>query len=108
MFEYMMLKRMCGSKRDEVTGERRRLYKMELNEMCSSPNIIQVIKSRRVNWAGHVTRIGRGVYRVMVGRSEGRKLLGIPRHVWENNIKMNLKDVGWGIDWFHLAQARDR
>jgi hypothetical protein len=58
---------------------------------------------------GHVARIGerRGVYRVMVGRSKGRRPLGIPRHIWENNIKMNLKEVGWGIGWFHLAQGRD-
>jgi hypothetical protein len=110
LFENRVLRRMCGPTRDEVTGERRRLCKGELNDLYCSPNIIQVIKPRRVRQAGHVARIGerRGVYRVMEGRSEGRRPLGIPRHIWENNIKINLKEVGWGVDWFHLAQGRDR
>jgi hypothetical protein len=77
-----VLRGIFGSKRDGVTGERRRQHNEELNDLYSSPNIVRVIKSRRMRWAGHVARMGegRGAYRVLVGRPEGRRPLGRPRH----------------------------
>ena len=76
MFENMVLRRIFGPRRDEVTGERRRLHNEELNDLYSSPNIVRVIKSRRMRLAGHVTRMGeeRGVYRILVGKLEGKKM----------------------------------
>jgi hypothetical protein len=100
-----------GPKRDEVTGEWRRLHNEELNNLYSSPNIIRVIKSRRMRWVGHVARMGEGsdAYRVLVGKPEGRRPLGRSRRKWEDNIKMDLQEVGWGgIDWIDMAQDRDR
>jgi hypothetical protein len=96
--------------RDEATGEWRRLHNEKLNDLYSSPNIIWVIKSRRMRWAGYVARIGekRGAYRVLVERPEGRRPLGRPRLRWEDNIKMDLQEVGWGTNWIELAQDRDR
>jgi hypothetical protein len=85
-------------KRDGVTGEWRRLHNKELYDLYSSPNMIRVIKSRRMRWAGHVACMGegRGAYRNLVGRPEVRRPLGRPRRRWENNIKMDLQEVGWG------------
>jgi len=83
----------------------------ELNDLCSLPNIVRVVKSRRMRWAGHVARIGkdRGVQRVLVGKPEGKRPLGRPRRRWEDNIKMDLHEVGGGRgDWMELAQDRDR
>ena len=79
-----MLRRLFGPRRDEVTGEWRRLHKEELNDLYTSPNIVRVIKSRRMRWVGHVACMGeeRGVYRVLVGKSEGQRPLGRPRHRW--------------------------
>jgi hypothetical protein len=81
--------------------------------LYSSPNIIRVIKSRRMRWAGHVARMGegRGAYRDLVGRPEGRRSLGRPRRRWKDNIKMDLEEVEWGgggMDWIDMAQDRDR
>jgi hypothetical protein len=92
VFENRMLKRIFGPKMDEVTGEWRRLHNKELYALYSSPNIIRVIKSTRLRWAGHVALMGerRGAYRVLVGKLEGRRSLGRPRRRWENNIKMDL------------------
>jgi hypothetical protein len=92
VFENNVLRRIFGPKRDEVTGKWRRLHNKELYALCSSPNIIRVIKSRRLRWAGHVARMGarRGAYRALLGKPEGRRQLGRPRCRWEDNIKMDL------------------
>jgi len=82
-----------------------------MNDLYSSPNIVQVIKSRRMEWAGHVARMGekRGVYRVLVGKPEGRRPLGRPRRRWVDNIRMDLQEVRCGyMDWIGLAQDRDK
>jgi len=92
-----------GPRRDEVTGEWRRLHN-------SSPNIVRVIKSIRMRWAGHVARMGeeRKVYRVLVGKPKGRRPMGRPRRRWVD-IRMDLQEVGCGyMDWIGLAQDRDR
>ena len=85
--------RIFGPRRDEVTGDWRRLHNEELNDLYASPNIMRVIKSRRTRWAGHVARMGeeRGVYRFLVGKPEGRRPLGRPRRRWVDNIRMDLK-----------------
>ena len=106
-----MLRRIFGPKRDKVTGEWRKLHNEELKGLYSSPNIVRVIKSRRMRWAGHVAHMGegRGVYRVLVGKPEGKRPLGRPRHRWEDNIRMDLQEVGLGYeDWIGLAQDKDR
>jgi len=88
--EKRVLRRIFGPERDEVTREWRELHNEELNDLYSSPNIVQVIKLRRMRWAGHVEHMGdrMGIYRVLVGKPEGRRPLGRPRHRWEDNIKM--------------------
>ena len=111
MFQNRVLRRIFGPKRDEVAGEWRKLHSKELNDLYSSPIIVQAIKLRRMRWVGRVALMGesRGLYRVLVGKPEGKKPLGRPRHSWENNIKMDLQEVGCGgMDWFELAQDRDR
>ena len=86
-----------GPRRDELTGERRRLHNKELNDLYSSPNIVRVIKSRRMRWAGHVARMGeeRGVYRVL-GKPEGKRPLGRTRRRWVDNVRMDLQKVRCG------------
>jgi hypothetical protein len=111
VFENRVLRRVFGPKRDEVTGEWRKLHNEELSELYSLPNIARVVRSKRMRWAGHVARMGggRGVYRVVVGKLEGKRPLGRPRRRWEYNIKMDLQEVGGGCgDWMELAQDRDR
>jgi hypothetical protein len=91
--------------------EWRRLHSEELNDLYSSPDIVRVIKARRMRWAGHVAHMGeeRGVYRVFVGKPEGRRPLGRPRRRWVNNIRLDLQEVGCGyMDWIGLVQDRDR
>jgi hypothetical protein len=92
VFENRVLRRIFGPKRDQVTGEWRRLHNEGLNDLYSSPNIIRVIKSRRMRWAGHIARMGEGrsLYRILVGRPEGRRPLGRPMPRWKDNIKMDL------------------
>jgi len=110
VFENRVLRRIFGSKRVEVTREWRKLHNEKFNDLSSSPNNIRVITSRRLSWTGHVARVGerRGVYRVLVGKPEGKGPLGRPRRRWEDNIKIDLQKVGCGVmDCFELAQDRD-
>ena len=112
VYENRVLRKVFGPKRDEVTGEWRKLHNEELNDLYSLPSIVRVVKSRRMGWAGHVARMGedRGVHRVLVGKPDGKRPLGRPRCRWEDNIKMDLQEVGRGRrgDWMELAQDRDR
>ena len=96
--------------RDEVTGEWRKLHKEERRDLYSLPNIVRVVKSRRMREAGHVARMGEGrcVHRVLMGKPEGKRPLGRTRRRWEDNIKIDLQEVGGGGDWMELAQDRDR
>jgi hypothetical protein len=98
VFENRVLRGIFRPKRDEVTGERRKLHSGELHNLYSSPDIIRQIKSRRMRWAGHVARMGEGrnVYRVLVGKTEGKRPLVRPRRRWEDGIKMDLSETGWG------------
>jgi hypothetical protein len=108
VFENTVLRRIFGPKREE-DGSWRKLHNDELQILYSSPNIVRVIKSRRIKWAGHVARMGegRGVYRVLVGRPEGKRPLGRPRRRWEDNIKMDLREIGIdGANWIQLTQDR--
>jgi hypothetical protein len=111
LFENRVLRRIFVPKRDEVTGGWRKLHNEELHGLYSSPSIIRVIKTRRMRWAGHVARMGevKGAYNILVGRPEGRRPLGRARRSWEDNIKMDLREIGFGdMDWIDLVQERDR
>jgi hypothetical protein len=111
VFENRVLRRIFGLKRDEVTGEWRKLHNEELRDLYSSPRIIRIIKSRRMRWAGHVARMGekRKAYRLLVGKPEGKRLLGRPSRWWADNIRMDLGEVRWGdVDWIGLAKDRNR
>jgi hypothetical protein len=108
VFENTVLRRIFGPKREE-DGSWRKLHSDELHSLYSSPNIVRVIKSRRMRWAGHVARMGegRGIYRVLVGRPEGKRPLGRPKHRWEDNIKIDLREIGIdGTNWIQLSQDR--
>jgi hypothetical protein len=95
-------------KRNEVTGEWRKLHNGELHNLYSSPDIIRQIKSRRMRWAGHVARMGEGrnMYRVLMGKPEGKRPLGRPRRRWEDGIKMDLGEIGWGGVWSQFTWLR--
>jgi hypothetical protein len=111
VFENRVLRKMFGPMRDEATGEWRKLHNGELHNFYSSPDIIRQMKSRRMRWAGHVPRMGEGrnVYRVLVGKPKGKSPLGRPGRRWEDGIKMDLEEIGWGVvEGIHLAQDRDR
>jgi hypothetical protein len=106
VFENRVLRKIFGPMRNEVTGEWRKLHNEELCDLYSSPSIIRITKSRRMRWAGHVARMEkRNAYRLLVGK----RLLGRPRRMWLDNIKMNLGEVAWGdVDWIGLTQHRNR
>jgi len=111
VFDNSVLGRIFRPKKDEVTGEWKRLYNEKLNDRYCSPNILRVIKSRRIRWVGHVAHMGEGrrVYRILVGKPEGKRPLGRPRRRWEDNTKMDLQEAGCeGMEWIELAQDRDR
>jgi hypothetical protein len=99
VFESRVLRRIFGPKRDEVTGEWRKMHNGELHNLYSSPDIIRQIKSRRMRWAGRVARMGEGrnVYRVLVVKPEGKRPIGRPRRRWEDGIKGDLRKIGWGV-----------
>jgi len=106
VFENRVLRGIFGPKTDEVTGRWRKLQNEELSDLYSSSNIFRVIKSRRMKWAGNVARMGesRVLYRVLVGKHEGKRPLGKSKLRWEDNIKMGLREVGCGgMDWIELA-----
>jgi hypothetical protein len=106
-----VLRRIFGHKRDEVTGGWRKLHNEELHGLYSSPSIIRVIKARKMRWVGYVAHMGevRGAYNILIGKPEGRRPLGRPRRRWEDNIKMDLGEIGFGdVDWIRLAQDRNR
>ena len=100
MFETRVLRRVFGPKMDEVTGEWRKLHNEELRDLYSLPNIVRVVKSRRMRWAGHVACMVEGgvVHRVLVGKPEGKRSLGRPKRRWEDYIKMDLQEVAGGGD----------
>jgi hypothetical protein len=111
MFENWVLGRIFGPKRDEVTGEWRKLCSEELHNLYSSPDIIRHVKSGRTRWAGHVACMGeeRKVYKVLVGKPEGKRPLGRPRRRWKDGIRVDLREICLGgVHWIRLAQDRDR
>jgi hypothetical protein len=111
VFENRVLRKLFGPKKDEVTGEWRKLHSEELHILYSSLNIIRQIKSRRMKWAGHVVRMGeeRNVYTALMGKPERKRPLGRPRRRRENGIRMDLREIDWGsMDWIQMAQDRDR
>jgi hypothetical protein len=111
VFENRVLRRIFGTKRDGVPGEWRKLHNEELHNLYSSSSIIRIIKSRRMRWVGHVARMGekRNVYRLLVGKPEGKRPLGRPKRKWRDNIKMDLLEIGLNVvDWIGLARDRYR
>jgi hypothetical protein len=103
-----VLRRIFGPKREE-DGSWRKLHNDELHSLYSSPNIVRVIKARRLRWAGHVARMGEGrdIYRVLVGKPEDKRPLGRPGRKWEDNIKLGLREIRInGANWIRLAQDR--
>jgi hypothetical protein len=111
VFGNRVLSNILGPTRDKITGEWRRLHNKELHVLCFSPNIIRVIKSRRMRWAGHVARMGerKGAHRILVEKDHGKRSLERPRLRWDDNIKMDFQNVGWGgMEWTAVAQDRDK
>ena len=111
MSENKVLRKIFGAKKDEITGEWRKLHNAELNALYSSPNIIRSLKSRGLRWAGHVAHMdqSRNAYRVLVGKPEGKRPLGRRRRRWEDNIRMDLREVGCDPgEWIDLAEDSDQ
>jgi hypothetical protein len=111
VFENRVIRKIFGPKRDEVTGEWRKLHSEELHILYSSPNINRQIKSRTMRWAGHVALMGedRNVYRVLMEKPEEKRLLGRPRRRWEDGTRTDLREIDWGsVEWTQLAHDRDR
>jgi hypothetical protein len=109
VFENRLLRRIFGPKRDRVSGGLRKLHNEELHNLYSSQSIIRIIKSRRMRWVGYVARMGekRNVYRLLIGKPEGKRPLGRPRRRWIGNIMIDLLDIGLcGVGWIGLAQDR--
>jgi hypothetical protein len=110
VFENRVLRRIFGPAWDEIIGEWKKLHNEELNDLYSSPNTFRVIKSIRMRWEWHVIRMEErgGSYRDLLGKPEGRRPSARPRRRWEDNIKMDLQEMGWwGMDWIDVAQDRD-
>jgi hypothetical protein len=99
VFENRVLRRIFGPKRDEVTGDWRKLHSGAIHNLYSSPDNIRQIKSRRMRWAGHVECMGEGrnVYSVLAGKPEGKRPLERPRRRWEDGIKLDFREIGWGV-----------
>jgi hypothetical protein len=111
VFENRVLRRIFVPKRDEVMGACWKLHNEELHNLYSSPDIIRKDKSRPMRWAEHVARMReeRKVYKVLVGKTEGKRPLGRPRHRWNDGIRMDLREIVLGgVDWIRLSQDRDR
>ena len=111
MFENKILRKIFGARKDEITGEWRKLHNVELYALYSLPNIIRSLKSRRLRWAGHVARMeqSRNAHRVLVGKPEGKRPLGRTRRRWEDNIKVDLREVGGDPgELIDLAEDRDQ
>ena len=111
MLKNKVLRKIFGAKKDEITGEWRKLHNAELHALYSSPNIIRSLESRRLRWAGHVARMGqsRNAYRVLVGKPEGKRPLWRPRRRWEDNIRMDLREVCFDPgEWIDLAEDREQ
>jgi hypothetical protein len=111
VFENRVLRRIYGLKRDEVMGDSRKLHNEELHNSYSSPNIIRIIKSRKMRWTEYVARLGtkRNAYRILVGKPEGKRPLGTPRHRWVDNIKIDLRGIVWDcMVWIDLAEDREQ
>jgi hypothetical protein len=110
-FENRVLRRTFGPMRDETIGGWTKLHNEEIHNLFFSPSIIRKIKSRRMRWAGNVARMEekRNAYNILVGKPGGKRPLGRPRHRWVDNIKIDLREIGWGsMDWIDLAQGRDQ
>jgi len=111
MFENKVLKEIFGPKREEVSGDWRRLHNEELHDLYASLYIIRVMKSRRMRWVGRAVRMGemRNAYKILVGKSEGERPFGRSRRRLEDNIRMDLTGIGWEVlNWIHLAQDVDQ
>jgi hypothetical protein len=111
LFKNRVLRRIFGPKRDEVTGDWRKLHNEEIRNLYSSPSIIRIIKSRTIRLTGHVARMGekRNAYILLVGKPEGKRPLGRRRRRWMDNIRMDLQEVGWGkVDWNGMAEDKNR